>query len=81
MRQTFINIVEEDLAPYMKKITLPTLLLWGKSDQLVSVEIAEKMSNIIIRSKLVIIPQAKHNFLIMQPEIFVSEAIEFLKSI
>lgn len=81
MRQTFINIVEEDLGPYMKRITLPTLLLWGKSDQLVSVEIAEKMSNIIIRSKLVIIPEVKHNFLILQPEIFVSEVIEFLKSI
>lgn len=32
MRQTFINVVNEDLQCYAKKITCPVLLVWGKND-------------------------------------------------
>lgn len=78
MKQTFINIVEEDLTEYMKKLTVPTLLLWGSDDGLVSVSIAQKMQATIKHAKLTIIPDAKHNLIYKQPEKFVTEAESFL---
>lgn len=81
MRQTFINIVEEDLELYMKKITIPTLLLWGKDDGLVSVGIAEKMQQVIKHSKLIVIADSRHNIIYRQPDIFADEVISFLKKL
>lgn len=33
LRNTFRNIIAEDLKPFVKYITVPTLILWGKSDK------------------------------------------------
>jgi pimeloyl-ACP methyl ester carboxylesterase len=81
IRQTFINIVEEDLEVYMKKIRVPTLLLWGVDDPLVGLEIAEKMHATIPRSKLVTLPATRHNVPYRQPELFVAQVKAFLDSL
>lgn len=81
MKQTFINIVEEDLVKYMQGLDVPTLLLWGSKDGLVSVGVAEKMQQTIKNSKLVIIPNARHNFIYKDPIAFTNEVTLFLDSL
>ncbi|RJR15552.1 alpha/beta hydrolase [Candidatus Microgenomates bacterium] len=78
MKQTFINIVEEELEPYMKKISVPTLLLWGSDDGLVSVRIAQKMHEVISRAELRIIADSRHNVIYRNAPEFVRSVIEFL---
>ncbi len=81
MKQTFINIVEEDLESYMQKISMPTLLLWGADDPLVSVEIAKKMQQTISTAQLVVVPGRRHNFLYREPKVFVIEVMKFLRKV
>ncbi len=60
MRQTFKNIVLEELSQYLRQIKTPTLLIWGEEDQIVPIGIAQKMNKLIKKSQLVIIPNARH---------------------
>ncbi len=71
MRQTFLHIVEEDLAPLMRKITPPTLLIWGENDKHTPVWIAHRMKNLIPQSSLIVVDNTDHSLPYKNPEIFV----------
>lgn len=77
MLETFRNTVKESLIPHMSQVSIPTLLLWGREDKMVPVDIAYKMNNIIKNSKLVILNDAKHAVPWTHPEDFVSEVEKF----
>lgn len=81
MRQTFLKIINENVAPFLSKINLPTLILWGGDDRLVSLRTAKIIKEIIPRAKLVIIAGVSHKLPYEQPEIFVKEVLEFLKEL
>lgn len=78
MLETFRNTVKEPLVPYMAQIDLPTLLLWGKEDKIIPVFIASKMKNIIKKSKLVIVDEARHAVPYTHPKEFADEVEKFL---
>lgn len=61
MRQTFTNIIGEDLAKPMRKIKCRTLLVWGENDQIVPIFVAKKMQKYIAESKLIVVPEAGHD--------------------
>jgi len=79
MRQTFKNIVREELSPYLKKINTPTLLLWGRDDGVVPLSVAFRMSKTISRAQLQIINEAKHGVPWTHPEEFSRHLDRFLK--
>ena len=81
MRETFKNVIKEDLKPYRSKINIPVLLLWGREDKIVPVGIAQKMNKLIKRSKLVIIPCARHGLPWTHPDLFVENTEKFLKEL
>lgn len=78
MRETFKNIIKEDLTFYMKSILTPTLLIWGESDTHVSTSIARLMHKTIRNSKLKIIPDAGHNVPYEKPQTFFEEIRRFI---
>ena len=47
MRNTFKNIVNEDLLPYFKNITSECLLIWGKLDDATPLSDGQKINNLI----------------------------------
>lgn len=77
MRQTFKNIIIENLYTYMKNLTVPCLLLWGETDQLVPKHIALRMHATIPHSRLIIMPRTNHA---IQNTVhtFVHHAIQFI---
>lgn len=77
MCQTFKKIVGEDLLPYLSKIRVPTLLIWGESDKMVPVSVAEKMVAKIPGAKMAVIPSASHKLPYEQPKIFSEKCLEF----
>ena len=81
LRQTFKNIIAESLLDYMKKIRIPTLLVWGEQDRVVPVGIANKMQKTILHSKIVTIAGENHNFVYKHPEKFSQPVLEFLKTL
>jgi pimeloyl-ACP methyl ester carboxylesterase len=81
MRQTFKNVVGEQLKEYIKTIHIPTLLVWGADDIIVPVNIGLRVKQNIPRAKLAIIPNAGHSVVMDEPNIFVSTVVSFLQTI
>jgi len=78
MQKIFINTVNEDLLPLVRRIKQPTLLVWGEHDDQTPVQDAHKMKAELKNSKLVVIPDAGHYvFLDKTPEV-VKALKEFL---
>ncbi|MBI3956347.1 alpha/beta hydrolase [Candidatus Gottesmanbacteria bacterium] len=80
MRETFKQIVKEDLVAAMEAVDIPTLLLWGEYDIIVPVSIAERMHQVIAGSELIVIPEADHGVPFKQPEVFISYVLRFMKT-
>lgn len=63
MRQTLVNVVNEDLASYARKIEEPTLLIWGENDTEAPVEGAKELEKIMIDAGLIILPGTHYAYL------------------
>lgn len=55
LRETLVNIVNESLEPELKKIKVPTLIIWGKDDHTTRLWMGELMHKLIKNSQLKII--------------------------
>jgi 4,5:9,10-diseco-3-hydroxy-5,9,17-trioxoandrosta-1(10),2-diene-4-oate hydrolase len=63
----------------LRQIKNETLIIWGKDDQMFSVEYGERASKIIPNAKLHLIEDAGHLPMMDQPEIFNKTLVDFLK--
>lgn len=60
MKDTFKNIVNEDLKIYYKNINSNVLLLWGKKDTTTPLKDAYKLKKLINNSSLIVLPTCNH---------------------
>gem|GEM_PF-103172 len=60
MRETFKNIIDEDLTPLIPKINLPTLLIWGDEDVATPLRDADIFHKNIKGSQLFVVEGAGH---------------------
>ena len=60
MKQTFKNVVNENLKQFAKNNNIPTLIIWGKNDTETPIYMAKKLNKYIKNSGLVIIENAGH---------------------
>jgi len=67
-----------NLQKYLEKITVPTLIIAGKSDCFVSPHMGRRLHEVIEGSQLVEVPNATHFVHLEYPEIFYSEIVRFL---
>ena len=79
MRETFKNIVNEDLKIYFKNINDEVLILWGNNDNVTPLKDAYKLRNLIKNSALIILPECSH-FSYLDAVVVTNKIIhEFLK--
>lgn len=78
MRDTFKNIVNENLEQYVSKISVPTLLIWGENDQITPLWIGKKMEKVMNNGKLEIVSNARHGVPWTHPKEFVQYTKDFL---
>jgi len=78
MKTTFQNIVRDDLVMNMKNIKIPTLMVWGRNDSMVSYRIAMQMKSLIKNSELKIIANRGHGVLYEFPDEFIHQLQSFL---
>lgn len=71
----------EEHCSYLEKISVPTLLIFGESDKITNLEVAEKMHSEIRNSKLVVIKNAGHYSNLEQTVQFNQALLEFVDSI
>lgn len=63
MRQTLVNVVNEDLTSFARRIEEPTLLIWGEHDEAVPVEEARELEKIMIDAALIVLPGTHYAYL------------------
>ena len=73
------HLYNPQLKRWLRRVTVPTLLLWGASDQIVTPRYGRAYSQLIPGSRLEIIPEAGHHPELEQPEAFVERVVQFLK--
>lgn len=60
LRETFLKIIAEDLGADAKKISIPTLLIWGSGDTETPLRDGKRLCQLIPNSKLSVINGAGH---------------------
>lgn len=60
MKETFVNVVNEDLVPLAKNIESKTYLIWGNKDKDTPLYMAKKLNKVIAGSSLYVIKDAGH---------------------
>jgi len=63
MRQTLVEVVNEDLSGYAKKITAPTLLIWGDNDTEAPLNEAKELEKIMSDAALIVLPGTHYAYL------------------
>ena len=69
-----------DPVPLLKKITAPTLLLWGEQDKLIPSSNAQSYAHVLAVSKTQLLPKLGHLLQEEQPDVGVKYVTEFLTS-
>jgi pimeloyl-ACP methyl ester carboxylesterase len=60
MRQTFVQVVNQDLQAYAQRVRVPTLLVWGEEDADTPLEQGRQLERLIPDAGLVVYPGAGH---------------------
>jgi len=79
LESNFRKIVTEDLTPFLPKITIPTLILWGDQDSFVPLEHAYILKAKIKNSKLKIHKGVGHGLPKFKPEWVYMEVKKFIE--
>ncbi len=69
MRQTLVEVVNEDLSKYAREIEEPTLLIWGEYDTEAPVRDARELEKIMIDAALIILPGTHYAYLENLPRV------------
>lgn len=70
MRDIFIKTVNEDLSPFLNKITVPTLIIWGEKDEVRPLSEAKYIERCTANSRLRIVWGAGHSPFLDKPKEF-----------
>lgn len=79
MMQTFRNIVNEDLMPYLKNIRAKVLLIWGNKDEATPIQNGNTMHKLIPNSELIVIDGTNHFTYLQKPNLINQIIFEQLK--
>ena len=63
MRQTLVDVVNEDLSKYAKEIEEPTLLIWGENDTEAPLNEAQELEKIMVDAALIVLPGTHYAYL------------------
>lgn len=63
LKETYKNIVKEDLKEFLPKITIPTLIIWGKEDKITPLSWGKRINKLISQSKFYEIKGGHFSFL------------------
>jgi pimeloyl-ACP methyl ester carboxylesterase len=79
-KETFQNILSEDVTPILDKVTIPTLLIWGEKDKDTPVSHGKRMLLRMKNAKLNIFKEIGHGLPIKKPDLVAEEINQFVMS-
>jgi pimeloyl-ACP methyl ester carboxylesterase len=78
LRQTFKNVIQQDLTNDLPKIEIPTLIIWGKNDVSTPLSDGQKIHQLISNSQLIVFSDTSHFSYLDDQEQFVTEVKNFI---
>ncbi len=78
MRETLLRVLSEDLSKHFSSIFVPTVIIWGKKDNLVPLKHAYYIKEKILGAKLEVLPDIFHNPQRENPELLVETVLKYL---
>ena len=75
------SALRHNLADKLQNITVPTLLVWGKQDDITPYFVAEKFDELLPNSKLVFLDECGHAAMMEKPEEFNAAFGDFMKEV
>ena len=75
MKQTYLNVVSEDLSFHLPFIKVPTIIIWGDKDEFTPIADGYFIEKQIKKSKIIVIPGAGHDLNRKQPEILAEKVL------
>lgn len=69
MRQTLVQVVNEDLSKYAREIEEPTLLIWGDNDTEAPLNDAKELEKIMVDAALIVLPGTHYAYLENLPRV------------
>jgi pimeloyl-ACP methyl ester carboxylesterase len=69
-----------DPVPRLKKVTAPTLLVWGQEDRMIPSRNAQSYADVLASSKTVLLPKLGHLVQEERPEVALAHVTDFLNS-
>lgn len=79
MRDIFKKVVAEDLSNCLSEIKVPTIIIWGRSDNITPIRDAYLISEKIKGSKLIVIEGQGHDLNRKAPELLSEKILENIK--
>lgn len=79
LQESFKKVVTDDVQPDARKITVPTLLIYGQQDKATPISYGERFHELIKTSRLETIANAGHFILQDQPKLVQDYIEEFLR--
>jgi len=80
MKEIMRKVISEDLKPFLPKITVKTLVVWGDKDKETPVADAYLIKREVKNSFLDVLPNVGHRIRLDAPEILVEKIVNFIKS-
>jgi len=78
LKETFLNIIEEEPTPYLREVRCKTLIIWGEHDQEAPLAAGRIKERLIPSARLVVFPKSGHFSFLDRPQEFSSELEKFL---
>ena len=78
MKETYLNVVAEDLSFNLPFIKVPTIIIWGDKDEYTPISEGYFIESRIKKSKIIVIPGAGHDLNRKQPEIVAEKVLSSL---
>lgn len=75
MKETYLNVVAEDLSFHLPFIRVPTVIIWGDKDEFTPLDDAYFINRQVKNSKLAVISGAGHDLNRKQPEILADKVL------
>jgi pimeloyl-ACP methyl ester carboxylesterase len=79
MRETYLNVIKEDLSGALSSISMPVIIIWGENDNVVPLKNAYLMKERINNSKLVIVPEGDHDLEQKLPSLLTFQILSNMK--
>lgn len=75
------SAVRHNLGDKLHRISAPTLLVWGREDQITPAFVGEKFNELIENSELILLPECGHAPMMEHPELFNHHLGNFLQQV